>query len=458
MKFCFLIPDGVGIRNYLYSDIIKDLTSRSNEVIIWHSLGKPQISQVKEIVGLDFLDYDFIHRPELPIVKFIRETTTYARLKQNVKLKENPTILDNWMPRKIGWKNKLFYKLVEKSALFLNNYHEIHSFEKIGFLQVRKSQAYKESLQFLRKTKPDVLFCTHQRVPSITPAVLAAQDLQIKTFTAVFSWDNLPKARLAFRTDRYLVWSDYMKDELLTYYPEIDENQIDVTSTTQFDFYRKEELIDKRGDFAEKYGLDQDKKWICFSGSDSISSPNDHEYLEDVAEALKNQNNVQLIFREVPVESIDRFKEVLSKFPEIKNISPEWVKSSQWGSFFPLPSDIKLLVNLAYHCDVVINLGSTMALDFAVFGSTAFYLAYDQPHERKRFVKDVYGFEHFKTMNGLDAVGWIRSKDAILPSIHKALSSQGEVGPDKMKWFERVVQPNKTETSSQRIVKALIKN
>ena len=37
MKFCFLIPDGVGIRNYLYSDIIKDLTSGSNEVIIWHS-------------------------------------------------------------------------------------------------------------------------------------------------------------------------------------------------------------------------------------------------------------------------------------------------------------------------------------------------------------------------------------------------------------------------------------
>ena len=73
-------------------------------------------------------------------------------------------------------------------------------------------------------------------------------------------------------------------------------------------------------------------------------------------------------------------------------------------------------------------------------------------------MKDVYGFEHFKTMNGLDAVGWIRSKDAILPSIHKALSSQGEVGPDKMKWFERVVPPHKTETSSQRIVKALIKN
>jgi hypothetical protein len=456
MKICFLIPDGVGIRNYLYSDVMKFLSKKGNEVIVWHSLGKEQISKVRANIGVEFEDYEFIHMAELPTVKFIRESAVLARLKKNVLIRNNPSILDNWKPNKIGFKNRLFYSFVEGTSKFLSTFQSIYSFEKTGFLLLRRSEAYKNSLRFLGDSKPDILFCTHQRVPSITAAVEAAKDLNIKTFTAVFSWDNLPKARLAFRTDKYLVWSPYMRDELITYYPEIEGNQIEVTSTTQFDFYRNGDLIEGKEKFAARYGLDPSKNWICYSGSDIISSPNDPEYLEDIAQALQNQHQIQIIFREVPIESIDRFKEVLNKYPSILNISPEWVKGSHWGSFFPLISDIKLLVNLAYHCGIVINLGSTMALDFAVFESSAFYLNYDQPHEKKRFVKEIYNYEHFKTMHGLNAVGWINSKEEILPKILQALQNPNSFGPDRNKWFQRVVSPMKDESSAERIVKALL--
>ncbi|TVP54157.1 MAG: hypothetical protein EA341_00355, partial [Mongoliibacter sp.] len=243
MKVCFLIPDGVGIRNYLYSDVVKGLIEQGHEVIVWHSLGKELIGQVKDFINVDFEDYDFFHRPELPVVKFVRETAVLARLRKNMEIRSNPTIMNNWKPSQSGWKNKLFYSGVAFASRFLKDYPDISNWEKYGFEKSKASLSYQEAKSFLSQHKPDILFCTHQRVPSVTSALIAANDVGIKTYTAIFSWDNLPKARLPFRTDKYLVWSRYMKNELLTYYPDIDEDQIEITSTPQFDFYRKKELI-----------------------------------------------------------------------------------------------------------------------------------------------------------------------------------------------------------------------
>ena len=51
------------------------------------------------------------------------------------------------------------------------------------------------------------------------------------------SWDNLVKARLAIRTREYIVWSNYMRDELLRYYKEIDAANNVITGKPQFELY-----------------------------------------------------------------------------------------------------------------------------------------------------------------------------------------------------------------------------
>jgi hypothetical protein len=40
------------------------------------------------------------------------------------------------------------------------------------------------------------------------PICIAAKELNIPVITAIYSWDNLPKARLAVQADKYIVWSD----------------------------------------------------------------------------------------------------------------------------------------------------------------------------------------------------------------------------------------------------------
>lgn len=455
-RICFLIPDGIGIRNYLYSDIISILINQGYQVVLWHSLDPELINLTEERLGESFEQYPFTHKPDGNRVQLLRESARYARLKLNARKKNNPTILTNWTGRASSKKGKLLNIGAKFIGNFLTSYSSIASIESLEFELVRKSKKFDSTKSFLEEIKPDILFCTHQRVFSVTSAIEAAKSLGIPTSTAIFSWDNLPKGRLPFRTDQYLVWSDYMRDELRSYYPEILDRQIIITGSPQFDFYYQKGIVLDRKDFAIKYGLDTSKTWVCFSGCDTVTSPNDPKYLRDVAESLHGDKDIQLIFRPVPVEKVDRFLPVLNDFKSILLIKPIWKTGSHWGNFFPLYEDIQLLVNLAYHCKVVVNMGSTMALDFSTFGNIGLYLRYDHEGVRpEASVETIFRFQHFRSMSNLTAVGFIHSPSEIKPKIKEAIKNPEGIAPDRMLWFNKIVQPNPNQTAAIRIAQAI---
>ena len=109
--------------------------------------------------------------------------------------------------------------------------------------------------EILLVNAPEKLFCSHQRGVQCAPVFAAAKDLGIETITVIYSWDNLPKARMALQADKYLVWSDCMKEELKLYYPEIASNQIFITGTPQFECYQHSENIIPKEAFYNQYDL-----------------------------------------------------------------------------------------------------------------------------------------------------------------------------------------------------------
>ena len=322
MRISLLIPDGVGIRNYLYSDLLDILKKEGHQVVLWHSLDSGMIQLVEDRIGYKLEQYQFQHKPNGVLVQWLREAGRYARIRLNASKMDNPTILTNWSGASSSTKGKLLNRAAEWLGKQITTYKAIEIVELQGFRLISKSDEVADARKILEKIKPDLLFCTHQRVFSVTAAIEAAKSLGIPTSTAIFSWDNLPKGRLPFRVDRYLVWSQYMKDELLNYYPEIPENKIFITGSPQFDFYFKKDLLLSKIDFAKKYDLDPTKEWVCFSGCDTHTSPDDPKFLRDVAEELANESRIQLLFRPVPVETLDRFAEVLQSFPKVDPSSP----------------------------------------------------------------------------------------------------------------------------------------
>lgn len=463
MKILILVPDGVGVRNYLYSSFTSNMIKEGNEILIYHKLSESAIQEIKrskpEITNFEAIP-DFIENPK---VRLIRETLAYARLLRNEKTLKNSTILKFWNPSKKGLKKKILYFLAEFLGFILSkNYSLIRKGDHLYEKELSKSSTIEIVKNTLLDFKPDVILNLHQRSPLTSPIISVAKELQIRTATVIFSWDNVPKARLISRYDYYYVWSDLMKNQLLQLYPEILTSQIQVTGTPQFEFYEDGSLYEERKIFFNKYGLDADKKTICFSGND-LSSPYDAVYLNDICEELfklDEKIRPQVLFRRCPVDKSDRFDFVLNKYKEfVFSIDPDWrtgkEKSDSFATIYPTTNDNKLLVNTVKHSDIVINLGSTMAHDFAILDKPCLYLNYDPVNDSKFKIKDVFNFEHFRSMDNLEAVGWINSKNEISNRILEGLHTPEKVGKDRKEWLKRIVL-HPIEGNSKKLIEKIL--
>lgn len=417
-KIMLLFPDGVGIRNYLYSDVFK---GKEDELVLFHAFDSKSEQGVKEITNIQN-SLTIPKYSESLKEKFLRELICLSRLKYNARLVNNPTILSNWKSSHKGLFKTLFYKSIEIVSIGFKNYKHILKLEKWYQKAIRNTGFYSEIRKILIDVAPQKIFCSHQRGVQCATIFAAAKDLGIETITVIYSWDNLPKARMALQADKYLVWSDCMKKELKLYYPEIASNQIFITGTPQFECYQNAENIIPKEAFYTRYNLDLDKKIICYSGDDVLTCPDDPQYLDDLADELIKNNldsAYQILLRRCPVDISGRFDKIISKYPDlIKQAPPLWnfEPNSSWTTIYPLPEDVKLLVSTVYYSDVVVNLGSTMAFDFGMFDKPCIYINYDQEEKVNPdwSVKTIYQFQHFKSMPNNNVVLWWNSKDNLV--------------------------------------------
>jgi hypothetical protein len=334
-------------------------------------------------------------------------------------------LLSNWKWNQKTFSKKLFYKVIERIAPFFKEYSSILKLEKKYQSAIRQNPFYETVKDILSEIQPNTVFCSHQRALKAATIFAAATDLGIQTTTVIYSWDNLPKARLALRANNYLVWSDYMKKELELYYPEISSDAIHITGTPQFEFYGDKKNIIEKEIFYERYNLDPNKKIICFSGDDTKTSPDDPSYLKDIAEELIKANlqgNYQILLRRCPIDFSGRFDTVVNEHKDlIREAPPLWYfsTSKEWSAVYPSIEDVKLLISTAFYSDIVVNVGSTMAFDFVMFHKPCAFINYDQENKKVKdwSVKRIYQFQHFRSMPNKDAVIWLNSKEEIIDAI-----------------------------------------
>ena len=440
-KILVVFPDGVGIRNYLYSKVFDDL---DQQLVLFHNFDADTISYLKTFKKID-QDVVIPKYSESVREKFLRELICLLRLQFNARKTNNETLLTNWNKNHKKLSNRLFYKAVETAAFLFKDYNAILKLETAYQKAIRKNIFYNQIASILQTIKPERVFCSHQRGLKMATIFAAAKDLGIPSATVIFSWDNLPKARLAIRADKYLVWSEHMKKEMQLFYPEIPASDVIVTGSPQFEFYAEPANLIGRAMFFERYELDPAKKIICFSGDDEKTSPDDPMYLRDVAQAITDAgliNVYQILFRRCPVDFSNRFESVLAEFSElIKVADPIWhvAESGGFSTIYPEFDDVKLLASTAYHADAVINLGSTMAFDFAMYDKPCLYINYNQTTDSKAWipVEAIYSLQHFKSMPDKRAVFWINGKNEILDTIKRAIDSTKN--PYMKSWESKVL-------------------
>ena len=449
-KILLLFPDGVGIRNYLYSNVFKET---KEDLVLFHAFDANTEHAVKQITKTDKA-VAIPKYSESIKEKFYRELICLTRLRHNSRLVSNPTILTNWKKNHTTLKNIFFYKLIEFCSKLITNYDQILTLEKKYQKTIRKNSFYSEVKSIFTAVKPSQIFCSHQRGLQCATIFAVATDLGIKTTTVIYSWDNLPKARLALQAENYLVWSDFMKAEMQLYYPEILQDKVLVTGTPQFECYEDMNNCIPKEEFYTTYDLDLNKKIICFSGDDSSTSPDDPQYLNDLAEELQNSGldkEYQILFRRCPVDISGRYDAIVDKYQHlIKPAAPLWNfdAASSWTTIYPLREDIKLLFSTAFYSDVVVNVGSTMVFDFAMFHKPCIFINYDQEVKcnKEWSVNTIYQFQHFRSMPNKNCVIWWNKKSELSHIIEKDMKSYSSTAVTN--WLVKVIGDKKNASKN----------
>jgi hypothetical protein len=455
-KIFILLPDGIGLRNFAYTSFVDIGEKLGWEVVFWNSTPF-------DLTSLGFQEIKLTGKPRA-------WTDLLKRAKINTELnhfskKFNDPVYNSYKftPSTTNFKTSIKNKIV----FGLTRYYKGES----GLLKLRShlqrsecnSDYFKECKLVLEREKPDFLFCCNQRAVTAISPVEAAKNLNIPTAAFIFSWDNLSKATMIIEPDYYFVWSDYMQQELIKYYPHIQESEIHSTGTPQFEPHFNNSLIESKDVFYNKHGLDEERIYICYSGDDVTTSPNDPKYLEDVVEAVSSLNKrgfkVGIIFRRCPVDFSDRYDVVLEKFKGlIIEIKPRWSDmGGQWNTIFPLKEDLSLQVNTIYHSIAIINLGSTMVFDAAAQNRPCFYINYNVKNKRIQdwSVKKIYKYVHFRSMPSSNAVIWINNPAEISGRIIEVIKNNNVVNvKEAQSWF-KIINKFPAEKASERIWKGI---
>jgi len=460
--FIFL-PDGVGLRNFALTSF-KDIGEKSGfDITYWNNTP----FSITEKLG--FREVKIQEKSLHPL------TTVYTRARKRIELnvfdkkfKEVVYNTYNFPQSYKGLTNFTKSFLVDILVQFGSNDKGIEFVrEKIKKLE-RSRNKYHESKKQLEEHRPDFVFCTNPRPTQAIASILAAQHLGIPTGTFIFSWDNLPKATTLIETDYYFVWSDHMKKELLMYCPYVNENQVFVTGTPQFESHFDSTLLQSKKEFFSTHNLDISKKYICYSGDDIVTSPLDQYYLEDLAVSVRELNkagySLGIIYRKCPVDFTDRYDAILEQYKDvIVSIDPLWTPvGKSWNEIMPTKEDFALQSNICEYTEFVGNIASSMVFDFSAHDKSCLFFDYEQP-QLKKGIRDIgqnYKYIHFRSKPSEEAALWVRNKKDLTSIVKDIIDGKISSVKESKKWFETVVGPDPTKASENiwKSLSSILKN
>lgn len=426
-KIGIVITDGVGYRNFILSDFMVEAQKQFSSVTLLSCLPKEAYADLDlqcDIIELDVFEESFA-------TWFFRKTKEVAHLQ--LHRKGNFGITDNFKanysktktPR--GFATRFIYRFTQwlhsESWILRYNRWQQHTF--------KQHPITKKYMQLLQELQLDCLFFTHQRPPYIAPLVFVAGQLQIKTIAFIFSWDNLAsKGRMAANFDGYLVWSDLMKQELLTFYTSIQPDQVAVVGTPQFEPYVLLRYGYSVTEFHQRFDLYENKPTLLFSCGDVSTSPNDPIYIETIAKAIADKKivpSVNLLVRTSPAESPERFASLAKKYPFIRWNYPQWVQARSnhqeaWSQRIPTVADVHDLKSVLQYSAININMLSTMSLDFMLFDKPVINTVFGNPENGLANDQRFLHYAHIEYLVDAGATYITKNEEELIAAINQALT------------------------------------
>ncbi len=449
-KVFIFLPDGVGLRNFAFTQFKEIGEQKGYEIVYWNNT----VFSLKEELNFEEV--------KIENHKLHKLTSVFTRARKRIELnifdkKFKETVYNTYnFPHSYKGLNNAFKSIMVDLLVFFGSNKKGLLFVRSQIKKLeRKNSKYEYCKAQLKEHQPDFIFCTNQRPSQAIAPLLAAQDLGIPTATFIFSWDNLPKATTLVETDYYFLWSEHMKRELLLYYPYVKPEHAFVTGTPQFESHFDTSILKSKTTFFEENNLDIQKRYICYSGDDIVTSPLDQYYLEDLAQSVMELNkegyNLGVLYRKCPVDFTDRYNEILEKYAAIiAVVNPIWRPiGTNWNEIMPTKEDFVMQANVCEHTEFVANIASSMVFDFVAHDKSCLFFDYEQP-QLKKGIRDIgqnYKYIHFRSMPSKNAALWSFDKNTLTKAVKEILDGTVSSVTEGKQWFQTIVGKKPTEAS-----------
>ncbi len=430
------VPDGLSARNFCGPEFLEPLTRRVHPVL-WHHLTDRGVAEVVSQWGdrlqLEPLPPVVDHRT-LALLRWSRTLAQLACYREPAAeaARARAHIVQ-------GPKQRVRRAVVGAMARSGSTPRGLARLDRWHDRVAARLSTVNAAEEALRALGASVVFIPNQRSIPALPVAVAARRVGVPLVGFVYSWDNLPKRRSTILPDHWLVWGPRMRSQVLRYHPDTDPARVHEVGTPQFEVHTRPELRVDRAGFLEPLGLDPARPVICFSGDDATTSPFDQVYLADLAGAvasLPDSERPQILFRRAPVDHTRRYDAVLAEHPDIAVSNPAWYATGRsWEGVVPSIDDQALLANVVAHCDLVVNVGSTMAMDFAVVGKPAVYLAYQPDGAAGWDIDTIYRLPHFRSVHRNQPVHWARERHLLADVVTGALADPAAKAQGRAAWL-----------------------
>jgi hypothetical protein len=316
-----------------------------------------------------------------------------------------------------------------------------------------------EARQRLMRNPPDLVLSTGT-FRFEEPAVVAlAKRLGIPVLAFITSWDNVSiKNRMVFRYDGYLVWSERMKAELHAYYPHSRDVPVRIIGAPQFDLCLNPRYYLTREEFCRSAGLRPDLPVIVHA----LGVANGvHEHYGALALARRisagELGEAQLIVRPHPffnsLELAEMFRQFAGRVVVQQHGDPKEPRNQRSQD----EGETVEWINTFRHADVVVHLGSTVAIDAAIFDRPVVGMDYDpQPGQPKQAVVRAVNHEwvHYKPVAESGGM-WLATNEQELVEAIRTYLRHPELHRSERRWMTKYVCGYTDGASSERMVNAI---
>ena len=392
-KILFIIPRGEVIRNFAYTGIIQKLRE-NHEVHLLSVVPNPELRQYLEGISDSFQEL-----VDIPLSYKHGYWQSVMDMSHNRYLWSEAAKV-RWNMRDVeasGLSGKLKRLLNKWLARIMATETRIRFLEQRQLSSSKSEVSVQHYKSLVEEIKPDLVFNgSHSHSKIAYPVMQAARLLGIRTATFLFSWDNLTsQGRVIPPYDDYLAWNEDIKSDFLRIYPTQDTRQVHVTGTPQFSFHFDPQNRLPRQEFLKQLGLSSDQKFVLYSSGMSHHMPYEPEVAELLADILREIDpDIRLVIRTYAKDRGDVFEVLKSKRPDILLPDVKWEKNFQT----PLLEDQQFFTNLLLHCELGVNVASTVSLELCMLDKPVINIGFNPPgrdiypYDYGRF----YSFDHYK--------------------------------------------------------------